>query len=325
MTRPLRLEHEGAIWHVTSRGNERRDIFRDRNDRSTFIEILGNTVVNARWRLYAYVLMSNHYHLLIETPERTLSRGVKQLNETWAQHFNWRHARVGHLFQGRFKGILVEREAHLLELVRYIVLNPVRCGAVSSAADYEWSNYRATASLEPAPEWLDVDWTLAQFDADRDIALEKYRAFVDDARANEYQPWPQLSGEIYLGTSAFCEAMQSLIAAREVSRDVPACQRQLVRTSFNDVVRAVCLHFGEPADAIRIKNRRWGRKALAQLAREECVFALREIGTFLGANDSATSKLAAAGRALEQVDQRYAEAIAKARAELSKVSGSDPT
>ena len=160
MSRQLRIEFPGAIHHVTSRGNERRNIYRDDRDRIRFLEILEEVVTLRRWVLHAWVLMSNHYHLLVETPEVGLSRGVKKLNETYAKWFNTRHRRVGHLFQGRFKNILVERESHLLELTRYIVLNPVRCGAVKYAGDWKWSNYRATAGLTSAPPWLQTDWTL---------------------------------------------------------------------------------------------------------------------------------------------------------------------
>lgn len=189
MSRPPRVEHEGAIWHLTSRGVERRVIFRDRNDYSCFLEFLGETVADARWRLHAYVLMSNHYHLLVETPERTLSRGMKQLNERWAERFNWRYDRVGHLFQGRFGGKHVADEMHLRELLRYIVLNPVRCAAVEQASDYEWSNYRATTGLAPRPEWLEVDWTLRQFHEDNVVAIELYRQFVEAAQSVKPSPW----------------------------------------------------------------------------------------------------------------------------------------
>jgi REP element-mobilizing transposase RayT len=178
MPRPLRIEREGAFWHITSRGVERRDIFHDRNDRSMFLDMLGEIVIHARWRLHAYVLMSNHYHLLVETPQPTLTQGVKELNERWARYFNWRHQRVGHLFQGRFKSIVVDRETHLRELLRYIVRNPVRCGAVASAADHEWSNYRATAGIVHAPPWLETRWSLAQFHEDPAVAKELYRGFV---------------------------------------------------------------------------------------------------------------------------------------------------
>ena len=189
MTRPLRFEREGALWHITSRGVEQRDIFLDRNDRFSFLQLLGTAVDAAHWNLHAYVLMNNHYHLLLETPERTLSVGMKSLNEAWAEHFNWRHDRVGHLFQGRFDSRSVETEDHLRELFRYIVLNPVRCGAVEYAADYEWSNYRATAGFSPPPNWLRIDWTLSHFHEEREVAMDLYRQFVAAGRGAKPCPW----------------------------------------------------------------------------------------------------------------------------------------
>jgi putative transposase len=325
MSRPLRLEYEGAIWHVTSRGNERREIFRDRNDRSTFLEILSDTVVDARWRLHAYVLMYNHYHLLLETPERTLSRGVKRLNERWAQHFNWRHDRVGHLFQGRFTGILVERETHLLELVRYVVLNPVRCAAVEHAFDYEWSNYRATAGLAPRPHWLEVDWTLSQFHADQRVGTERYREFVAEGRGAKYCPWELVTGEVYLGSKEFCAEVERLIEARSPAPDVPLRQRRLTLVPFEAVISAVCVSFVETRNTLQEKSRRAARKALAQLAREECAMSFREIGRFLRATDWSAAKLASAGRRLEESDPTYRAALENARDELSRVRPGNST
>ena len=221
------------------RGVERRDIYRDRNDRSYFLEFLGETVIDARWRLHAYVLMSNHYHLLIETPECTLSRGMKRLNEHWAKRFNWRHDRVGHLFQGRFTGVPVVEEAHLRELLRYIVLNPVRCGAVKSAEDYEWSSYRATMGLAPRPEWLEVDWTLTQFHRHQAIAREMYRDFVlEGAKLRQIGPEDVL-GAVCM---SFSETPASL---REKSR-------RLGRKAFAQLAHEECrLTFREVGGLLR--------------------------------------------------------------------------
>jgi REP element-mobilizing transposase RayT len=271
MARRLRIECEGAIWHVTSRGVERRDIYRDRDDRSYFLEMLSEAVVEARWRLHSYVLMSNHYHLLVQTPECTLSQGMKQLNERWADRFNWRHDRVGHLFQGRFHSAPVTDEGHLRELLRYIVLNPVRCGAVESAGAFEWSNYRATAGLAPRPDWLEVDWTLAQFHEDKETARNLYSEFV-------------------------LEGAKSRRIAPEA------------------VLAAVCTSFSETPQMLHESSRRMGRKAFAQLAREECRLTFREIGAELHVTASAAAQLAAAGCELERSDLRYRIAVANARA-----------
>ena len=194
MARPVRLEYPGALWHVTVRGNERRHVFRAESDRLFFLDLLGRTVGLFRWRLHAYVLMGNHYHLLVETPEPTLSRGMRELNGVYTQAFNRRHRRSGHLFQGRFKSILVEKQPHLLELARYVVLNPVRARLVRSAGAWRWSSYRATAGLAPAPRWLEVEGTLDLFGGNRSLARASYRKFVGEGRGTEYDPWEGVEG-----------------------------------------------------------------------------------------------------------------------------------
>ena len=294
MSRPLRVEREGALWHVIDRGVERREIFRDRDDRATFLQFLSEAVTESRWRLHAYVLMHNHYHLLVETPERTLTQGAKHLNESYANHFNWRHDRVGHLFQGRFKSVAVERDGHLREMLRYIVLNPVRCRSVESAGDFEWSNYRATAGMVATPDWLEVDWTLAQFHEDRAIAREMYRDFVNDPGGADWRP-------------------------PRVVRTAPD-DGSLAR--IRDAVRRA---FGETEQQLCSKNRGYGRKAIAQMARETDTVSFEEIARFLGSKRRAASQLAETGRLLEQTDETYRARIAMARAELNAKVGSDPS
>ncbi|MEO8218801.1 MAG: transposase [Acidobacteriota bacterium] len=315
MSRPLRLEHSGAIWHVTSRGNERRDIYRDDHDRRFFVELLGEVVRLNRWVLHAYVLMSNHYHLLVETPLPTLSSGVKRLNEVYAGRFNLVHRRVGHLFQGRFKGILIERESHLLELVRYIVLNPVRCGAVEFAGDYRWSNYRATAGIAAKPEWLEIDRTLSQFSFGSTAEQhETYRRFVADARGADYKPWEALIGQIYLGGENFCDRMQKLVDISPRSREHPKPQRNFVRPSFELILEAVCETFEETPDSIRHRSHRASRKALAQIAWQLCGMTLAALGEWLGLTDRAVSYLVQCGLLLETKDPAYAARIRRIRA-----------
>ncbi|MDH5536850.1 MAG: transposase, partial [Betaproteobacteria bacterium] len=154
MARPLRLEFAGAMYHVTARGNERQRIYLDDEDRRIYRDLLGKEVEQQGWVCYAYCLMDNHYHLLIETPEPNLVTGMRRLNGVYTQAFNRRHRRVGHLFQGRYKAIVVDKDAYLRELCRYIVLNPVRAKAVKTAQRWPWSSYRATSGEEPPPSWL---------------------------------------------------------------------------------------------------------------------------------------------------------------------------
>jgi REP element-mobilizing transposase RayT len=178
MSRPPRLDHAGALWHITSRGNDRADIYRDDDDRYRWLRALTRAVDLNAWNLHAYVMMDNHFHLLLGTPERTLSRGMQQLNGGYTQAYNRRHRHIGHLFQGRFGSEPIETEAHLLEVSRYVVLNPVRAGLVNDAADWPWSSYRATAGLSAAPHWLQTEWTLGHFGGSR----MRYQEFVAAGR-----------------------------------------------------------------------------------------------------------------------------------------------
>lgn len=319
MARALRLEYEGAIWHITSRGNERRAIFRDDRDREFFIDTLAEVVALSSWRLHAWVLMRNHAHLLVETPRvPTISRGMKRLNETYAQWFNVRHRRVGHLFQGRFKGIVVERESHLLELTRYIVLNPVRCGAARFAGDWRWSNYRATAGLVTAPEWLELDWTLAQFDPrDRVAAHDAYRRFVADGRGASYNPWESLVGQIFLGGSVFCERMQELIDARPRSREHPRAQRRVVTPTFDRIIDAVVEAFDlRGSEELRRKSRGAARKAFADLAWKEGGVTLAAIGEWMGVTPGAVAKMIRVSESMEKGDAGYRGVIGGLRNRL---------
>ncbi|MGB5611855.1 MAG: transposase, partial [Sedimenticolaceae bacterium] len=160
MTRPLRIDLAGAPDHVTSRGDRREDNFPDNSDREDWLSLLEQVCERFNWRCHAYCQMTNHYHVVVETPDANLSHGMRQLNGVYTQRFNRRHGLVGHLFQGRFKGILVQRETHLLELARYVVLNPVRAGMVADAAEWHWSSFAAMTGAALAPSWLTTDWLL---------------------------------------------------------------------------------------------------------------------------------------------------------------------
>src|SRR6266511_5754104 len=157
MARPLRIEYPGALYHVTSRGDRQEAIFEDDQDRTAFLNVLSEVVSRFRWRCHAYCLMGNHYHLMIETPEANLTKGMRHLNGVFTQWSNRRHKRGGHLFQGRYKAILVDRDSYFLELARYIVLNPVRAGMVKHPRLWAWSSYGTTIATSPTPLWLTTD------------------------------------------------------------------------------------------------------------------------------------------------------------------------
>ena len=232
MARPLRIEYPGAVYHITSRGNAKRSIYRGRADREAFLKTLKQVVDRFNWLCHAYCLMPNHYHLLIETVDPTLSRGMQQLNGVYTQTFNRKHARVGHVFQGRYKAILVEKEAYLLELSRYIVLNPVRAGLDRAAKGWKWSSYSATAGLVPVPSLLTTDWILNQFSSNKSEAQQRYRRFISQGR--DYKVWEGLKGQIYLGSDAF---IRSISHQHKNLSEVPRVQRLAARSSLDEIFR----------------------------------------------------------------------------------------
>jgi putative transposase len=238
MARPLRLEYAGALYHLTSRGNAKGDIFRDDNDRRIFLSLLGTTVKECGWLLYAYCLMGNHYHLLAETPTPNLSRGMHRLNGLYTQRFNRRHRRVGHLFQGRFGAILVEKESYQLELARYIALNPVRADLVRSPEQWRWSSYRSNALLDPPVPWLYITPLLERFAAERQEAARRYKEFVRDGIGRP-SPWSDLRGQVLLGSDAFAERLRPLLASRTSLAEVPRQDRFAARPDL-DVLLAPC-------------------------------------------------------------------------------------
>jgi REP element-mobilizing transposase RayT len=230
MARPLRLQFPGAIYHVTSRGNSRQKVFFTDADRELFLRTLSRVVSRYGWICHAYCLMANHYHLLIETPKANLSIGMRQLNGIYTQSFNRRHNRTGHLFQGRFKAILVEKESHLLELCRYIVLNPARVKGSATTSNWQWSSYRSTAGLASVPEFLSTDWILEQFGKNRLRAQQQYREFVRDGMAT--RPWDDLKGQIYLGSEAFVEKHAS---RKKDIKEIPRAQLRAAKPSLERI------------------------------------------------------------------------------------------
>jgi REP element-mobilizing transposase RayT len=258
VTRPLRLELPGAIHHVTARGNAREPVYHDETDRVQWSETLGNTASRFGWLVLGYCQMGNHYHLLVETPQPNLSRGMRQLNGVYAQRFNRRHDRVGHVFQARFHATLIERSEHLLAVSAYLPLNPVRAGLCTEPAQWRWSSYRATIGLEP-PRYLAIDRLLAYFGEGRDAARERYRAhveaIVDESVAAE------LEHSVILGSDDFARAVTGEVAPRrEIARRHwqpvrPSLGELLARPSNEAIARAYSRYgytMGEIADHVGV-------------------------------------------------------------------------
>lgn len=208
MARPLRIEFPGALYHVTARGNRQAAIYHDDRDCETFLSILAEVIEHDNWLCYAYCLMPNHYHLVIETPDGNLAKGMRQLNGVYTQSSNRRHGQVGHLFQGRYKAILVDQDAYLLEVCRYVVLNPVRAGMVKTPEEWPWSSYNATSGQVKPPVWLATDALLSVFAKTRPAAQRRYAQFVQEG-IGQTSIWQHLNRQIYLGNDGFVQRMQA--------------------------------------------------------------------------------------------------------------------
>ena len=231
MARPLRLEIAGGLYHVTSRGDRREDIFLDDTERERWLTTLAQWCERFNWAIHAWCQMSNHYHLLIETPDGNLSAGMRQLNGVYTQLVNRRHQRVGHVFQGSYKAIIVDRDSYLLALARYVVLNPVRAGMVKQVRDWPWSSYHATLDARVRPTWLKVDWVLSQLGVQKKRQLERYVEFIQQGLRGDQRDvtiWESLRGQVFLGSDAFVQAMQDRMAsvANLTHPEIPRMQRR---------------------------------------------------------------------------------------------------
>jgi putative transposase len=288
MSRPLRLEYAGALYHLTARGDARADIFADDHDRGLFLELLGKEIAQQRWRCYAYCLMGNHYHLLIETPEPNLVAGMRRLNGVYTQAFNRRHARVGHVFQGRYKSIVVDKDSYGLELCRYIVLNPLRARMVKRVHDWAWSSYCATAGQTSALGWLDVHWVLGQFGGRHPRAA--YERFVAQG-IGRASPWDELRGQIWLGGSGFLQRMARLSQGKAAA-NVPRRQRQPARPTAATVTAQVLSEYRiKDEQALCRREQQEAFQAWVYLLRRAANLPLQEVASRSKVSLSRVSKI----------------------------------
>jgi putative transposase len=283
MARPLRIEYPGAFYHITARGNERKDIFRDERDRERFLAYLETAVVRYEAVIHVYCLMNNHYHLIMSTPAGNLSQIVRHINGAYTVCFNKRHHRFGHLFQGRYKAILVDADEYAGELSRYIHLNPVRAGLASLPEEYPWTSYLNYIGRRKAPGWQTTDWLSRYFGKTPAEALRKYRAFVEaKIGAAEENPLKEAIASIVLGGPDFIEEIKGkYLGGRERSRDVPAVAA-LTRQDLQKIAERVRLEFQDRPEH--------ARKTAIYLSHKFSGVSLKEIGKHFGIRESAVSQ-----------------------------------
>jgi putative transposase len=234
MARAWRIEYKGALYHVLSRGNQRGDIVGDDRDRKLFLDTVGEMSQRFEVDICAFVLMDNHYHLLIRTKRANLSKSMQWLGATYTKRFNLRHLRSGHLFQGRFKNMLVENDAYLLQLSHYIHRNPVRAGLVKRLSSYKWSSYPAYAYGNQRIKWLHTELILSQFKnvADRHLA---YREAAQKYAKEEQRIWQDLRHGIFLGTQKFLQKIKQRHLPDKPNGEIPQ-QGQLRKSIDPDAV-----------------------------------------------------------------------------------------
>ena len=264
MARPLRIEYAGALYHITSRGNSRGRIFLSDHDKNTFLDTLHLVIKRYGWKCYAYCLMDNHYHLLIETPAPNLSLGMRLLNGSYTQCFNIQNKRTGHVFQGRFKAFVVEKQNYLMALSAYIVLNPVRAKIFRQPNDWQWSSYSATVGKVSAPEWLDTSYIMEQFGDTKKEAVAQYGRFVAE-QAGQKSPCDDAVGQVFVGGETFLEEMRDKIAEKYDQIEIPRDQRHADRPALKgyfDGIKTKC----ERNDKIIKAHIKYGYKQ-AEIAR----------------------------------------------------------
>lgn len=292
MARPARIEYEGAFYHVMNRGNYREDIFLDDKDRLRFYEILGDIESRYGIIIYVFILMSNHYHILLETPFANLSRAIQRLNGDYALYFSKRHQKPGHIFQGRYKAMLVEKDAYLLELSRYIHLNPVRAGIVKTLEEYEWSSLPIyLKGKSRLPFTLQWEWILSLYGNSRSIAARRYLEFINEGIRAEKNPMEEAKGGWILGNDQWVEKVIEKWGHFS-SKELSGVKAIKTKIPIGEMERLVCREFNVIEDNLRKATyNNITRNAMMYLAVKYCGMTLKEAGQrYGGANYSAVGK-----------------------------------
>ncbi|HNS19657.1 MAG TPA: transposase [Sedimentisphaerales bacterium] len=324
MARPLRIEYPGAFYHVMNRGQRQEPIVLDRRDRERFVSDLGRLSGRFHVLIHGYCLMTNHYHLILETPEGNLSRAVQWLNVAYAAYYNRRHQCSGHVFQGRFKSVLVDATAYLEALSRYLHLNPVRAGLVSCAWDYEWSSCRCFVGHAPVPAWLEVDRILGGFSVRKKAAQRRYAAYLSEADVSN--PLAEAAASSVLGNQVFLRWVKdTFLSARSADPEIPELKRIRHGPSVAAIVSAVAKAWQVDAKQIVTpgRKRNHARDVAIYLCREMSGLPCRELGRRFGGISGAAITLQHDRLAQRMAkDSALTEAVTQIRTELAKSSNS---
>lgn len=284
MSRPLRITYPGAFYHITSRGNEGKEIFKDIRDREKFLSYLESATQRYRASIHVYCLMNNHYHLLLESPAGNLPQIMHHINGAYTTYFNVKHQRSGHLFRGRYNAILVDRDEYAKELSRYIHLNPVRANMVEAPEQYRWSSYSYFIGLRNAPGWLARGFILSYFGNKASRAQKRYRDFVNAMMAQKYKsPLEEVVGSSILGGAEFIEAIKDqYLADKKFDPNVPAQKELAGKPSIQEIIKEVESVFG--------KDRSLARGVKIYLCQKYTGERLKHIGKHFGIGESGVSQ-----------------------------------
>jgi len=322
MGRPLRIEYPGAIYHITARGNERQSIAFDDRDRAKWLGLLKETVEACNWRMFAFALMDNHFHLFMQTSDGNLSSGMHAFNGSYAKYVNTRHARSGHLFQDRFKDVLIEEEGHWLEVSRYVHLNPVRAGLVSKPEQWKWSSYPGYYWHARRLKWIDYRAVLEEFGGENPSGRRAYRLFVAEGLQKELDsPLSAALHGLVLGSEEFLQHVKRILQARSADEEVTALDQlqQRLRPSLQQVVDTVAEQFG--SDPARWKTggrcNDLGRAVAAYAARRLTGLPAQTIAEALGYRDTSSVSVACRRTRHAMKDHRVAKQVQQLMQDLN--------
>ncbi len=310
MARPLRIQYPGAFYHVTARGNEQKDIFKSRRDREKFLSYLSSASSRYGAVVHCYCLMSNHYHLLLETPEGNLSQIMRHINGAYTTYFNIKRKRSGHLLQGRYKAILVEADEYALDLSRYIHLNPVKVGLVECPEQYDWSSYKAYIHSQTTTDWFRCDLILGMSGRSRSKARKNYRTFVENSLERIIEnPLKNVVASSLLGSPDFVrEITDCFLGDQTDSRNFPDLKHLQARPDIEQVVSVVERHLSNHPTRIR----QVGMYCCRQFTRS----GLKQIGQHFGISDAGVSVAAKRVAECMKADAQLREVIRKIESEV---------
>ena len=311
MARALRIQFPGAFYHVTSRGNERQPVFKSSRDRKKFLSYLESATERYGAVVHVYCLLDNHYHLFLETPLGNLSKIMQHINGAYTTYFNIKRKRSGHLFQGRYKAILVEADAYAKELSRYIHLNPVRASMVKTPEEYKWSSCRYYTVERKAPAWLQRGFILSYFHTKPVAAMKMYRNFVQRLLDRQYQsPMAELSHSVILGSTEFVDEIRDrFLRGKPADRELPPLRETITRPGLDDIEEVVT--------ATLQQDKKLARQVNLYLCLRYSGKKLREIGERFGVSESGVTQASRRIRTKMNSNKRLGKVIRKMVKELT--------